>query len=130
MPPHQLPCPVRSVWRFAILRHDFPDLHWDLLLEAGDSCRTWRLSAVPQVDVDIAATPIADHRLLYLDYEGPVSGNRGIVECWDRGLFVWWTATPHLVRGFYYGTQFQGELRVIANSQNSDAIARFVSRSV
>lgn len=81
------------------------------------------------MDVDIAATPIADHRLLYLDYEGPVAGDRGIVECWDRGPFVWWTATPQLVRGFCCGTQFQGELSVIANSQNSDTIARFVSRS-
>ncbi|MCA8982761.1 MAG: DNA polymerase ligase N-terminal domain-containing protein [Planctomycetaceae bacterium] len=31
---------------------------------------------------------IADHRRLYLDYEGPVSANRGIVRIWDTGLYI------------------------------------------
>jgi hypothetical protein len=30
---------------------------------------------------------IANHRLLYLDYEGPVSGNRGHVARWDWGEY-------------------------------------------
>jgi hypothetical protein len=28
---------------------------------------------------------IADHRSLYLDYEGPISGDRGVVRRLDRG---------------------------------------------
>lgn len=124
------PCPVLTVWRFAILRHDDPDLHWDLLLEAGDHCKTWRLTAVPQDDTDIPATPIADHRRFYLDYEGPVSGDRGTVERWDRGAFVWWTATPQLIRGYCDGAKFRGEVQLIANSRDSDAIARFFRRTI
>lgn len=31
---------------------------------------------------------ITDHRRMYLDYEGPVSGNRGIVRIWDTGLYI------------------------------------------
>ncbi len=31
----------KAASRFAILNHDHPFLHWDLLLEDGDRCRTW-----------------------------------------------------------------------------------------
>jgi hypothetical protein len=74
--------------RFVILEHDHPELHWDLMLESGAALRTWRLAAPPQVpDERIAATALADHRLHYLDYEGPVSGNRGTVKRWDAGHY-------------------------------------------
>jgi hypothetical protein len=71
--------------RFVILEHDHPTLHWDLMLECGDALRTWRLAEPPDHAGPIAATPLADHRLAYLDYEGPVSGNRGTVKRWDAG---------------------------------------------
>jgi DNA polymerase Ligase (LigD) len=74
--------------RFVILEHDFPLLHWDLMLEAGDALRTWRLDAPPRSGVRMVAQAIAEHRMLYLDYEGPVSGDRGRVVRWDRGTFV------------------------------------------
>jgi len=35
----------------------------------------------------IAATVQMNHRKLYLDYEGPVSGNRGRVTRWDSGEY-------------------------------------------
>jgi hypothetical protein len=66
--------------RFVILKHDFPFLHWDLLLEEESSARTWRLLRMPCLDEPIAAEPLPAHRLLYLDYEGPLSDNRGHVE--------------------------------------------------
>lgn len=31
--------------------------------------------------------PLPDHRLIYLDYEGPISNGRGSVTAWDRGSF-------------------------------------------
>jgi hypothetical protein len=74
--------------RFTILEHDHPTLHWDLLLEAGGALRTWRLAQPPEGPQPIPATPLPDHRLAYLDYEGPVSGNRGVVRAWDRGTFT------------------------------------------
>ncbi|WP_010584109.1 DNA polymerase ligase N-terminal domain-containing protein [Schlesneria paludicola] len=76
--------------RFAILSHDYPSLHWDFLLENGDKCRTWRLLNAPDATSgEMSAEEIADHRLFYLDYEGPVSGQRGSVTRWDAGTFEW-----------------------------------------
>ena len=72
--------------RFVILAHDWPAPHWDLLLEADGVLKAWRLLADP-ASGDAPAEPNTDHRLLYLDYEGPVSGNRGTVARWDVGSF-------------------------------------------
>ena len=74
--------------RFVILEHDHPMRHWDLMLEASGALRTWRLDAPPEAGCVVAADALSDHRLFYLDYEGPVSGNRGSVVRWDWGQFV------------------------------------------
>src|SRR5436309_2648504 len=72
--------------RFVILEHDHPTLHWDFMLEAGTALKTWRLAKAPATEGEsIAAEPLGDHRIAYLDYEGPVSGGRGEVRRWDRG---------------------------------------------
>jgi hypothetical protein len=76
--------------RFVILEHtgtpDYkPGVHWDFMLEVGDRLRTWELENLPAPGATIAAIPLADHRLDYLDYEGPLSHNRGTVRQWDRG---------------------------------------------
>ena len=74
--------------RYVILTHDHPHWHWDLMLEWGSALRTWRLLESPDVDRSIAAERLGDHRALYLDYEGPVSGGRGEVRRWDAGEYV------------------------------------------
>ena len=76
--------------RFVVLRHDWPVLHYDLMLEAGSRCRTWRLLAEPVESAicdGIPAERIADHRVHYLSYEGPVGGDRGAVRRWDAGTY-------------------------------------------
>ena len=74
--------------RFVILRHDHPDgLHWDLMLETGDVLATWALDALPEPGTSVEARRLPDHRTRYLDYEGPVSGNRGSVTRWDAGEY-------------------------------------------
>ena len=80
--------------RFIVLEHtDAPDdpggRHYDLLLEAGEVCRTWRLSDMPAADgKPVAATPIAPHRLAWLDHhDGPVSGTRGHARRIDAGTY-------------------------------------------
>ena len=70
--------------RFVILEHDHPLLHWDFMLEHDGVLKTWRLPA-PPTDLPRTALAIGDHRLAYLDYEGPVSGGRGTVKRWDAG---------------------------------------------
>jgi len=81
--------------RFILLEHSgAPDdpagLHWDLLLEAGDACRTWRLAAIPGPGGDaVPAEAIAPHRLAWLDHEaGEVSGGRGFARRVDAGAFT------------------------------------------
>ncbi|MFL5243014.1 MAG: DNA polymerase ligase N-terminal domain-containing protein [Gemmataceae bacterium] len=73
--------------RFVILEHDHPYLHWDLMLQAGNVLRTWRLDAPPRPGQVISATALEDHRIDYLEYEGPVSNDRGIVKRWDGGTY-------------------------------------------
>lgn len=74
--------------RTVLLRHDLPDgsWHYDWLIAPHPSpeprgliCfRVWE-----RIDSDevrqFRAERLADHREMYLDYEGPVSGGRGTV---------------------------------------------------
>jgi hypothetical protein len=83
--------------RFVILAHDWPAPHWDFLVEAGGVLRAWRLLGEPRLDVDIAAEPNYDHRLLYLEYEGPLTGGRGSVARWDNGTCSWLVDEPDRV---------------------------------
>jgi hypothetical protein len=107
--------------RFVILEHDRPELHWDLMLESGSALRTWRLAAPPQTPGErIAATALPDHRLHYLDYEGPVSGNRGTVKRWDTGHYE--QAVPVLaleLRLHLFGERVRGEARLSQREADS-----------
>jgi hypothetical protein len=98
--------------RFVVLEHDHPFLHWDLMLEAGASLRTWRLAAPPAAGAEVEATPLGEHRRLYLDYEGPVSGDRGRVARWDHGTFAWEGAGEGSVAVRLEGGRLRGLLRL------------------
>ena len=98
--------------RYAILEHDYPARHWDLFLEAGSVVRGWRLLAEPNSSTAILAEPSADHRLLYLDYEGPVSGNRGRVVRWDAGTFEWIADEPDRLVLELRGSKLCGRYRI------------------
>jgi DNA polymerase Ligase (LigD) len=94
--------------RFVILEHDHPSRHWDFMLEKGDVLRTWKLAGCPQPGHTVPAEPSFDHRLVYLDYEGPVSGGRGSVSRWDAGAFTWLTDTPDAVTVSLAGNRCRG----------------------
>jgi hypothetical protein len=100
--------------RFVVLTHDFPTLHWDFMLEHGDALRTWRLARAPLELAPVAAEALPDHRLHYLDYEGPVSGNRGEVRRWDAGEFTWEEATERQVRVRLAGQRLRGTATLVA----------------
>src|SRR4051794_18608346 len=80
--------------RFVILAHDYPVLHWDLFLEVGPVLRSWRLAQPLANHVRVSVEPVPDHRLDYLDYEGPVSGGRGSVSRVESGEFTWIREDP------------------------------------
>ncbi len=103
-----------------LLRHDLPDRshHFDWLLDLAASTdaplTTFRLQQpvhAKQQRTRLAAEKIADHRRRYLDYEGPLSGNRGTVRRIAAGhiisavstsdqwlLTVHWTAPQPIVQ--------------------------------
>lgn len=78
--------------RFVILRHELPEgdprgSHWDLMFEFAGALRTWAVESEPASPGEIDARRLDDHRLAYLEYEGPVSGGRGTVTRWDAGEY-------------------------------------------
>lgn len=86
--------------RFVLLYHECPPAvgkpsHWDLMLERDGRLLTWSLAALPAIwggdgatdGQSLAATRLADHRVAYLDYEGPISGDRGRVTRVERGEY-------------------------------------------
>ena len=78
----------RIMPRFALLIHDSPrGLHYDFFLEDGDVLKTWALPHLPEPGLEIPCEALADHRPMYLDYEGPISGGRGTVARWDQGTY-------------------------------------------
>ncbi len=88
-----------DVWecrRFVLLEHDHPVRHWDFLIEDGSGLASWRLSEFPAPENRVPATALPVHRRLYLDYEGPVSGNRGMVTRRDAGYLCLDRAWPHV----------------------------------
>jgi hypothetical protein len=95
-----------------ILQHNWPNLHWDLLLEAGGVLRAWRLLSEPRAECCVAAEPNFDHRLTYLDYEGEISGGRGIVSRWDAGLFIWIADEPERVAFQLRGERFSARAEI------------------
>jgi hypothetical protein len=103
--------------RFAILEHDHPFLHWDFLLETGDQARTFRLLARPVLGQIIPAEPLGGHRLLYLDYEGPVSGGRGSVKRWDVGTFSWEEDSPQSLAVLLQGQRLRGRARMSSRGE-------------
>lgn len=104
--------------RFAILIHDHPFLHWDLLVEREGVLQSWRLLESPERWL-LAASPavlnaeaIPDHRLAYLDFEGPVSRERGSVRRWDGGQVERLEESSEVIRLKFSGEWLHGELRL------------------
>ena len=102
-------------FRFTVLRHDLPlhaqrECHWDLLLEPPDNSpdaphlaanATLFYSAAGLLTFEVPMQPeewnnnqfavkrLPDHRLVYLNYEGPISGDRGHVKRVQSGFIQW-----------------------------------------
>ncbi|MAV35421.1 MAG: hypothetical protein CMJ59_08175 [Planctomycetaceae bacterium] len=81
------------MFRFVVLHHLTPPgsprgPHWDLMLERDGVLETWALDAPPLSETSQDAQKLDDHRVHYLDYEGPVSGDRGVVQRWDWGTYL------------------------------------------
>lgn len=98
--------------RFAVLEHRWNGVHWDFLLEQGETLRCWALEAPIVAGREVPARALPDHRRVYLEYEGEVAGGRGRVCRLDGGSYeprVW---TADLVRVHLRGAQLVGEVEL------------------
>jgi hypothetical protein len=78
-----------SALRYVVLHHTGIDPpHYDLMFERNphEALATVRCSDWPPTE-DTVFERIGDHRRSYLDYEGPISGNRGEVARIEAGVF-------------------------------------------
>jgi hypothetical protein len=85
--------------------------HFDLLLEQRDALRTFRLRSA-EFHSPQEAVPVADHRKLYLDYEGPISGGRGRVRIAETGTFETDEWTEDRIQVAVFGRRLRTRLRL------------------
>lgn len=98
--------------RFVVLEHTWRGVHWDFMLERGSVLRTWVLDQPPDVPGPLAARPSFDHRTVYLDYEGPVSQDRGVVRRWDGGTYELIGESAEGLEIELCGTRLRGRVRI------------------
>ena len=77
--------------RFVIHYHESENSHYDFMLENNESLDTWQISEASIHKLiafkEISAEKIFNHRKKYLEYEGPISCDRGRVEIFDSGEY-------------------------------------------
>lgn len=78
------------------------------MIEVGDALRTWALADEPRAGATFDAVALADHRLAYLTYEGPVSKDRGSVTRWDEGSYEVLEELADCLRLRLHGGKFAG----------------------
>jgi hypothetical protein len=107
--------------RFVILEHAHPrGLHYDFMLEVGESLKTWELPEPPAIGRELPAKILPDHRLAYLNYEGPVSGDRGAVKPWDKGSYRLIEQTNESMIVDLAGDLLHGQADILAESDACD----------
>jgi hypothetical protein len=104
--------------RFVILQHRVGGgEHWDLMVERGDALVSWRLQREPVTpcDLPLEADRISDHRIAYLDYEGPISDDRGHVIRVDSGTIEWLEFSKDVYSFRLFGNRLCGTFKIIAH---------------
>jgi len=106
--------------RYVVLFHEPPPesgraSHWDVMFESGGVLRTWALGEWPVGPCGVDAARLADHRIDYLTYEGPVSRGRGCVRRVDEGTYAIREASLDLFRVELVGRAWSGAIRLAAD---------------
>lgn len=61
--------------------------HFDMMLEERGRLITFELPRLPIAGERLLARRLVDHRMAYLDFEGPLSDSRGHVTRWSSGTW-------------------------------------------
>lgn len=88
--------------RFAVSLHQMPShqarpTHFDLFLEKEDFLMSWILAAPLSDQMNTFVIPNRDHRKDYLDYDGPISQDRGMIRRVQQGRLLWMQSDNDLV---------------------------------
>ncbi|MEM9657031.1 MAG: hypothetical protein AAF961_01600 [Planctomycetota bacterium] len=139
---------VHFMPRFALLRHETPEhsqipSHWDLMIERDGTLATWRLCQLPyawhnalaetsaQLGADanaastdpIAAIQLPEHRIAYLDYEGPLTQERGSVLRCDQGECCWILDAAGVCSVMLRGEKLRGLVELRRATDDDDSAA-------
>lgn len=92
------------------------------MLESGDFLVTWQLSDFPPnpENTPMPAKKIFDHRKVYLEYEGPLSNNRGRVQIADRGTFTLLSQSNVEWEVDFSGVLLRGRYRIVQSPEDPE----------
>lgn len=114
--------------RFVLLEHRWDGVHWDFMLEDGEALRTWAIDAPVVPDADLPARALPDHRRIYLDYEGEISGDRGTVLRVDQGAYEVLVWEVDRVRVRLEGDQLVGEVEIRQSAPETGGCGTWIFR--
>ncbi|MBK8269011.1 MAG: hypothetical protein IPK83_12180 [Planctomycetes bacterium] len=110
--------PGSRMVRFVVLFHEQEaGNHFDLMIENEETLATWKLPQAPEtaVGTEVACLRIAEHRRIYLEYEGPISGDRGQVTRHDQGDCSLEECNDRLWSGQFIGNKLRGRFELRGN---------------
>ncbi len=88
------------------------------MFEWGHVLRAWALDSAPRSGGGSGARALADHRMCYLDYEGPVSKGRGDVAPFDHGTYVLVRESEQAFVAELTGKVLAGQVSLCRNQQH------------
>ena len=109
--------------RYVLLRHDTPadqarPVHWDLMLERDGVLWTWALGEQPQSKHRLLGERLADHRIAYLEYEGPISGDRGEVRRITSGEFEFQHVAQDRIELRIHSGELPGQVELVRQAES------------
>jgi hypothetical protein len=107
--------------RFVIQKHTQEgQTHWDLMIEAGEKLKTWRLENPPEklATGKTKATPIFDHDKKFLTYQGPVNNGKGMVEIVDEGTCTIESTNEIELKINFDGKKLKNNFRLVQKENN------------
>lgn len=116
--------------RFVVLRHEQDGHHhFDLMIDTGAALATWKMSEPPETirvsPLDCVRLP--DHRRRYLDYEGPLTENRGEVTRHDAGYCIVHACSAACWEVTFCGGEFRGRVLLERTAQSDNWSLRVAS---
>ena len=117
----------KNCCRFSIAKHEMPanssrHSHFDLFLESEGTLMTWELTSLLTTQNNQVVRRLANHRLVYLDFQGPLSDDRGTVKLVDTGSLEWVTLESERLISRINGQTTDGILTLTSEDSSTDDV--------